>query len=194
MALLEYNEIKQGKVIIYNGEPCVVLESNVARTQQRKPQNHTKLKSLNGGRTYNATFQGSDTAEQADLEKREIKFLYGSRGEFWFSDPEDPKNRFKLDEKLLGDKAKFLKENENVTALIFDNDGEEQTIGITLPIKMDFIVKEAPPAIKGNTATGGNKLVTLEGGATVLVPLFIEAGEKIRVNTETGEYYERVND
>jgi len=70
MALLEYNEIREGKIIIYNNEPCEVLESNVARTQQRKPQNHTKLKSLIGGRTYNATFQGSDTAEAAETEKR----------------------------------------------------------------------------------------------------------------------------
>ncbi len=193
MALLEYNEIKEGKIVIYNNEPCEVLEAHVARTQQRKPQNHTKLKNIITGRTYNETFQGSDTVQEADIEKREVKFLYGNRGEFWFSDPEDPKNRFKLDEKVIGEKSlKFLKDNTIVTALIFDNDGEEQTIGIKLPIKMDFKIKEAPPAIKGNTASGGNKPVTLENGAVVNVPLFIEAGETIRVNTETGEYYERV--
>ncbi len=192
MALLEYNEIKQGKIIVYNGEPCEVLEAHVARTQQRKPQNQTKLKSLVGGRTYNETFQGSDTVSEADIEKREVKFLYANRGEFWFSDPEDPKNRFKLDEKVIGTSVKFLKDNTVVTALVFDNDGEEQTIGIKLPIKMDFLIKDAPPAIKGNTASGGNKPVTLENGAVVNVPLFIEAGETIRVNTETGEYYERV--
>jgi elongation factor P len=194
MALLEYNEIKEGKIIVYNGEPCEVLEAHVARTQQRKPQNQTKLKSLVGGRTYNETFQGSDTVEEAEIEKREIKFLYANRGEYWFSDPNDPKNRFKLDEKILGEKTlKFLKENTIATALIFDNDGEEQMIGVKLPIKMDFKIKDAPPAIKGNTASGGNKPVTLENGAVVNVPLFIEAGETIRVNTETGEYYERVS-
>ncbi len=193
MALLEYNEIKEGKIIVYNGEPCEVLEAHVARTQQRKPQNQTKLKSLVSGRTYNETFQGSDTVEEADIEKREVKFLYGNRGEYWFADPQDPKNRFKIDEKILGENTiKFLKENTIATALIFDNDGEEQTIGVKLPIKMDFKIKDAPPAIKGNTASGGNKPVTLENGAVVNVPLFIEAGETIRVNTETGEYYERV--
>ncbi len=194
MALLEYNEIKEGKIIVYNGEPCEVLEAHVARTQQRKPQNQTKLKSLVGGRTYNETFQGSDTVEEAEIEKREIKFLYANRGEYWFADPNDPKNRFKLEEKILGENTlKFLKENVICTALIFDNDGEEQTIGVKLPIKMDFLIKDAPPAIKGNTASGGNKPVTLENGAVVNVPLFIEAGETIRVNTETGEYYERVS-
>lgn len=193
MALLEYNEIKEGKIIVYNDEPCEVLEAHVARTQQRKPQNQTKLKSLVSGRTYNETFQGSDTVPEADIEKRETKFLYANRGEFWFSDPEDPKNRFKIEEKILGEATiKFLKENTIATALVFDNDGEEQIIGVRLPIKMDFKIKDAPPAIKGNTASGGNKPVTLENGAVVNVPLFIEAGETIRVNTETGEYYERV--
>lgn len=193
MALLEYNEIKEGKIIVYNDEPCEVLEAHVARTQQRKPQNQTKLKSLVSGRTYNETFQGSDTVPEADIEKRETKFLYANRGEFWFSDPEDPKNRFKIEEKILGEATiKFLKENTIATALVFDNDGAEQIIGVRLPIKMDFKIKDAPPAIKGNTASGGNKPVTLENGAVVNVPLFIEAGETIRVNTETGEYYERV--
>ena len=192
MALLEYNEIREGKIIIYNNEPCEVLESHVARTQQRKPQNHTKLKSLVGGRTYNATFQGSDTAEAAETEKREVKFLYSKKDEFWFADPEDPKNRFQIPEATVGNAAKYLKSNENVTAVVWDNDGEEQIISIKLPVKMEFVIKEAPPAIKGNTATGGTKIVTLENGASINVPLFIEAGEKIRINTETGEYVERV--
>jgi elongation factor P len=192
MALLQYSEIRERKIIIYNNEPCEVLESHVARTQQRKPQNQVKLKSLINGRTFNETFHTSDTAEEADLIKRDLKFLYANRGEYWFSDPENPKDRFQLPEALLGDMTKkFLKENEIVTALVWDDDGEEKTINIKLPIKMDFMIKDAPPAIKGNTASGGNKPVTLENGAVVNVPLFLEAGNKIRVNTETGEYVER---
>lgn len=193
MALLDYGEIRERKIIIYNDEPCEVMEAHVARTQQRKPQNQTKLKSLINGRTYNATFQGSDTAPEAEIEKREVKFLYTNRGEFWFCDPNNPKDRFQLPEVILGDSViKFLKPNEIVTALVWDNDGEDQIISIKLPIKIDFLIKEAPPAIKGNTASGGNKPVTLENGSVVNVPLFIEAGETIRVNTETGEYVERV--
>lgn len=144
MSLLEYNEVKIGKVIIYNDEPCLVVESHVARTQQRKPQNHTKLKSLVTGRTYNATFQGSDMAEEADIEKRDIKFLYQNKGEFWFSSIDDPKNRFKLDEKIIGDGVRFLKDNTIVEAMIFGEDDEEQIISIKLPVKMEFIVKDAP--------------------------------------------------
>jgi elongation factor P len=191
MALLEYNEIKEGKVIIYEGEPCVVMENHVARTQQRKPQNQTKLKSLMGGRTYNATFQGSDMAEEAEIEKREIKFLYQNRGEFWFADPNDPKNRFKLEEKLIGEGVKFLKDNLLVNAMIYDDDGEEKIISVKLPIKMDFVVKDAPPSIKGNTASGSGKVVTLENGTHITTPMFIETGDRIIINTDTGDYVER---
>ncbi len=191
MALLEYSEIRERKIIIYNNEPCEVLESHVARTQQRKPQNQVKLKSLMGGRTFNETFHTSDTAEEAELLKREVKFLFANKGEYWFCDPENPKDRFQLSETILGSNTKFLKPNENVTALVWDDGDEEKMISIKLPVKMEFIIKDAPPAIKGNTASGGNKPVTLENGAVVNVPLFLETGEKIRVNTETGEYVER---
>ncbi len=189
--MLEYNEIKGGKIIIYNDEPCVVLENHVARTQQRKPQNQVKLKSLVSGRTYNETFRTTDSADEPDLEKRETKFLYANKGEYWFCDPKDPAKRFMLDEKLIGDAVKFLKPNEIVTALVWDNDGEEITINVKLPIKVAFTVKDAPPSIKGNTANGGGKIVTLENGTTISTPFFVETGDKVIVNTETGEYAER---
>jgi elongation factor P len=192
--MLEYSEIRERKIIIYEDEPCEVLESHVARTQQRKPQNQVKLKSLISGRTWNTVFHASDKADEAEINKREVKFLYENRGEYWFSDPENPKDRFKIEEKIIGDATKFLKANENVTALVWDNDGEEQIIKISLPIKMEFIIKEAPPSIKGNTANGGGKVVTLENGVKMTVPFFLETGDKIRVNTESGEYVERVQE
>lgn len=192
MAKLEYNEIRTGKIIIHNDEPCEVLDNHVARTQQRKPQNAVKLRSLKSGKAYNEVFHVSDSADEADLEKRETKFLYANKGELWFADPKDPSNRFKLDEKLIGDKVKFLKANEMVTALIWTNDDdEEETIGVLLPIKVTFEVKEAPPAVKGDTRTGGSKQVVLDNGTTVNTPLFVEAGDKIVINTTTGEYVER---
>lgn len=189
--MLEYSEVREGKIIIFNEEPCVVLESHVARTQQRKPQNQVKLKSLVNGRTYNETFRTTDSIDEPDLEKRETKFLFTNKGEYWFCDPKDPANRFMLDEKLIGNSAKFLKPNELVTSLVWDNDGEEVTINVKLPVKMTFTIKDAPPSIKGATASGSNKVVTLENGAEVNVPMFLNAGDKIIVNTETGEYAER---
>lgn len=190
--MLEYNEIREKKIIIYNDEPCEVVESHVARTQQRKPQNQVKLKSLISGKTFAATFHVSDMADEADITKREVKFLYHNRGEYWFANPENPRERFQLDEAIVSEAGKFLKENSNVTALIWDNDGEEITIKISLPIKMEFKVKEAPPAVRGDTAKGGNKIIVLENGATLNAPMFISEGDTIRVNTETGEYVERV--
>jgi len=191
--MLQYSEIREKKIIIYADEPCEVVDSHVARTQQRKPQNQVKLKSLISGKTMAATFHVSDTADEADIEKREVKFLYHNRGEYWFCDIDNPKNRFELDSALIGDAGKFFKENGIVTALVWtDEDGEEKTIKITLPIKVEFKVKEAPPAVRGDTSKSGNKIITLENGTTLNTPMFIEEGDTIRVNTETGEYVERV--
>lgn len=192
--MLEYSEIREKKIIIFEDEPCEVMEAHVARTQQRKPQNQVKLKSLLSGRTWNTVFHASDKADEAEISKRDVKFLYVNKGEYWFADPEDPKNRFQLPEKLIGDAAKYLKPNENVSALIWDDDGEEKTISIKVPVKMEFVIKEAPPSIKGNTANGGGKVVTLENGVKMTVPFFLETGDKIRVNTENNEYVERVSE
>ncbi len=195
MALLDYNEIREGKVIIYKDEPCVVLESHVARTQQRKPQNQVKLKSLLNGRTFNDSFRSSDTADEAELRKQEVKFLYESKGEYWFCDAKDPSKRFALgDDVISANTKKFLIDNTVATALVFETeDDEEKIIGVTLPIKMTFEIKDAPPSIKGNSVSGGNKQLTLANGTVINGPLFLEAGEKIIVNTETGEYVERAS-
>ena len=190
--MLEYSEIRTGKIIIYEDEPCEVIDNHVARTQMRKPQNQVKLKNLVTGRALNATFHAADKAEEAEIIKRDIKFLYTNKGEYWFCDPNNPKDRYKIDENIIGEAKKFLKTNENATAVIWDNDGEEKIIKVLLPIKMEFTIKEAPPSIRGNTANGGGKLAILENGVKIQVPFFIEMGDKIVVNTETGDYVERV--
>ncbi len=192
MSQLDYSEIREKKIIIHDDEPCEVVESHVARTQQRKPQNQVKLRSLISGKVFPATFHVSDSALEADILKREVTFLYHNRGEYWFCDPNNKANRFKLDENLMGETAKFLKQNGNATALVWENDDEETIIKVTLPIKMEFKVVEAPPAVRGDTSKGGNKIITLENGAILNAPMFIAEGDTIRVNTETGEYVERV--
>ena len=193
MAQLQYNEIREKKIIIYSYEPCEVVESHVARTQQRKPQNQVKLKSLISGKTIAATFHVSDSADEADINKKEVKFLYHNKGEYWFCDPEDLKNRFKLDGSLLGNTVKFLKENGNVTALVWTNDDdEEKIIKLSLPIKMNFKVKEAPPAVRGDTSKSCMKLITLENNTTLNAPMFVKEGDVVSINTENGEYVERV--
>ena len=191
MATLDYDEIKPRKFILVDGQPFEILESHVARTQKRKPQNQVKMRNMLNGKVIPGTFHASDTAEEADISRREALFLFANKGEFWFCDPKDRAKRFQIDADVIGDSAKYLKDNTLVDTKIFEYDDEERVIGITLPIKMTFEVKDAPPAIKGNTASGGGKLVTLETGAQVTTPFFIEIGDKIIVNTDTGEYFER---
>ena len=193
MAKLEYNEIKPRKYIIYDGSPYEVLEYHVARTQQRKPQNQVKLRNLINGKVIPATFHANDTVDEADISKRSIKYLYTNKGEYFFSEENDPSKRFTISPEILGNDVKFLKENNIVDAKIFTNDDDEEIIiGISLPIKLTLKVVSAPPNVKGNTAgSSSGKLVTLETGAQVTVPLFIEEGEMIVINTESGEYVER---
>ena len=186
--MLNYNEILPKKYIVVENEPYEVIEAHIARTQQRKPQNQTKIRNLLSGKIIPATFHASDKVHEADIETREVKYLYTSKNESWFCDPEKPADRFALKTELLEGKEGFLKSNSVVTAVIFD----ENIIGVRLPIKVDLLVKEAAPAVRGNTATGASKQVVLETGATVLVPLFVNEGDILRISTETGEYTERV--
>ena len=139
-----------------------------------------------------ATFHAADKAQEAEIDTRNIRFIYQNRGEYWFSEENDPSKRFTLPEEIIGQSAKFLKGNTIVETLMFGEDDEKKIFGVKIPIKMDLLVKDAPPSIKGDTASGGGKLVTLETGATVTAPLFVNQGDTIRINTETGEYVERV--
>ena len=121
------------------------------------------------------------------MERSQVKFLYNHRDQFWFADPQNTSVRFELAKDIIGDQVRFLKENTVLDALRWDG----KVINISLPVKMAFKVVEAPPSTRGDTATGGSKQVTLDTGATINAPLFIQSGEEIIVNTETGEYTER---
>jgi len=187
MATLSYSEILPKKIIIHNGEPFVVISAHVFRKQQRKPVNQTKLKGLKSGKFVEQTFHQNETAREADVETRTITFVYKSRGEYTFCATDNPANRFSLSEELVGPEGRFLKEKSEVEALMYD----DEIIGVTIPIKVALMVKEADPAVKGNTSQGATKEVVLETGATIQVPMFINQGDIIRINTETGEYAER---
>lgn len=187
--MLQYNDVTPGKFILLDGAPYEVLDSHVFRKQQRKPVNQTKLRHLITGKVTDYSFHHSDKVEEADLRTREIKFLYMNKGEYWFCEINDPAKRFALTQDVVGDRGLYLKGNTEVEALEF----EENVIGVKVPIKMELKVKEAAPAVKGNTVQGGTKTVTLETGATIQVPMFINEGDVLRINTETGEYVERVS-
>jgi elongation factor P len=189
VVMLEYNEILPKKFILLDGAPYEVLDSHVFRKQQRKPVNQTKLRHLISGKITETSFHVSDKVEEADLSLKPAKFLYGNRGEWWFCDPANPSDRFKLEEEVIGPQGAFLKPNTVVEALVFN----EKIISLRIPIKVELLVKEAPPAVRGNTAQGGTKQVVLETGATVQAPLFVNEGDLVRINTELGTYVERVD-
>ncbi|MCB9805986.1 elongation factor P [Candidatus Nomurabacteria bacterium] len=194
MSVLNYNEIKERKYIVLDGDPYEVLDSHVFRKQQRKPVNQTKLRNLITGSVRQETFHSADTVSEADLQHGEATFIFKKENkkddsvEYWFCEGNDRSKRFELDSSIVGDKMKFIKENKTIETLIFN----EQIIGIQIPIKVELKVIEAAPAVKGNTATGATKTVTLETGLEVNVPLFIEEGEVLSINTDKCEYVERV--
>lgn len=187
--MLDYNDVRPHTYVVMDGEPYEVLTSHVFRKQQRKPVNATKLRNLITGKVMEYSFHASEKTQEAEINTRTVEYLYTNRGEYWFCEQGNPSQRFSLGSDFIGEQGRFLKPNSPVDLLTF----EDRNIGIKLPIKVELKVTEAPPSIKGNTAQGGTKQVTLETGAVINAPLFINEGDILRINTETGEYVERVS-
>ena len=188
LGMLAYNEVLPKRLIILDGEPYEVLSAWVFRKQQRKPVNQTKLRNLKTGAVAEHTFHVSDKAEEAEIKTSTAIFIYSRGGEWFFHAANDKSQRFTLDNDRIGDADKYLKAGIEVEVRWFEN----QPIQVKIPVKMDLKVTEAPPNTRGNTAQGGDKVVTLETGATLTVPMFINVGDVVRINTETEEYVERV--
>lgn len=192
--MLNYNEITERTYIVLDGEPYEVIESSIKKKNRQKPANQTKLKNLISGSVRQTSFHQSDTVEEADISKKKVKYLFSKPNrqagtiEYWFCEANDKSKRFEIAEAMITDQIPFMKEDHELDALTWN----DQVIGLKLPIKVELQVVEAPPNIKGNTASGADKKVTLETGAVVTVPIFIETGDVVRVNTETGQYVERV--
>ena len=186
--MLSYNEVKPGVVVTIEGEPYVCTWNNIMQKQQRRPVNQTKLRHLIKGNVIEYSFQQSDKLQEADMGSRELKFLYTSRGESWFCDIKNPADRMKFTADMVEYALPYLRQNDPVKGVTF----EGKIVSIQVPVKVELKVTEAPPDVRGNTAQGGSKIVTLETGTNLTVPMFVKAGDVIRINTETGEYVERV--
>ncbi len=185
--MLSYFDLRKGTRFILEGEPYEVLEFQQMYKAQDAVVAKTKIRNLITGKVLEKTFHQGDNFEEAELEKNEVKFIYNHRGKFIFSEARSPADRFELTAEQIGEGAKFLKPNQVVTGVKF----QEKIINIILPIKVQLKITEAPPGVKGERAQAGTKPVTLETGAIVNVPLFIEQGDIVEVNTETGEYVRR---
>jgi len=188
MSTLEYNEVRERRYIELDGEPYEVLASHVFRKQQRKPVNQTKLKNLITGKVLEHSFHQSDKVPEAEIGERPALYLYHHKDEYWFCDPRDKAKRFELPSELVAEALRFIKPNSEIRTLYFG----ERTIGVRTPIKVELKVKEAAPAVKGNTVQGGVKRVVLETGVELAVPMFVNEGDIVVVNSQTGEYVERV--
>ncbi len=186
--MLSYTDLKKGVQFILEGEPYEVLESGQMKKAQRRPVMQTKIRNLITGSVFERNFQQGDAFEEAELKKFKAKFLYSHRGRYFFCEEGNPSERFDLSEEQIGQTAKFLKQNQVVEAVTF----EGKIINISLPIKVQMKIKEASPGIKGDRAQGGTKTAVLETGAQIQVPLFVETGDVIEINTEKGEYVRRL--
>lgn len=193
--MLSYNEVKPGVAVLVEGEPYVCTWNNIMKKQQRRPVNQTKLRHLIKGNSIEYSFQQSDKLEEASIEKKPAIFIYfrpakggGTNGEWFFHESQDKSKRFSVSDEQVGESGKFLKDNTEVETLWFDG----KLFAVKLPIKVELKVTEAPPDVRGGTAQGGSKVVELETGAMLNVPMFVKEGDVIRINTETGEYVERV--
>lgn len=187
--MVSYSELEKGIKIIFQKEPHEIIEAFHSVKGRGRSVLQAKLKNLKTGDIISHTFHPSDSFEEAEISKKEAKFLYSHKAKYFFSEKEDPLKRFDLSAEKIGEQGKFLKPNQIVTALVFKN----KVINISLPIKVQLKVVEAPPGVKGDRSQSGNKIVVLETGAQINVPLFIEQGDTIEVNTETEEYTKRIN-
>ena len=172
-----------------DGDPYLVLSNSIAKKDRQKASNNVRMKNLRSGNVIERTFHQSDVLEDAFLEKKVVKYLYTNRGESWFCEVNNPKERFALGSAVVGDMAKYVTDNSEVDALLF----EDEIMSINTPVKVELPVKETADAVKGNTSSGATKEATLVTGVLIQVPQFINIGDVVAVNTESGLYTERVS-
>lgn len=185
--MLGMNDLKNGSFIAINNDPFIVLEIKHLHMGRGGSSVQTRIKNIRTGQVLEKNYKPADQFEEAEVEKTTAKFIYGHRGEFWFLDSETG-SRFSLGQEIISGVELYLKKDIEITVLKF----RDKIINIELPIKVDYKVIEAPPAVRGNTAQGGVKAVVIESGAKVMAPLFINEGDIIRINTQTGDYVERM--
>ena len=184
--MLTISELKQGTVLKHNNEPYVITWTQHVQMGRGGAILRTKIKNLISGNVLEMTFKGNEKAEEADLERGRANYLYKDEGAAYFMDNANYE-QFDIALDQIGNKINFLKEGEDVDVLYFN----KNAVNIDLPVKVVLKVIEAPPGIKGDTAQGGSKQVTLETGHVINSPLFIKEGDNVRINTETDEYVER---
>jgi len=187
MASYNTNEFKSGLKILLDGDPYVVVENEFVKPGKGQAFNRVRIRNLKNGRTTEKTFKSGDSVEAADVVDVDMQYLYND-GDFWhFMQPESFE-QFTAGKVTVGDAAQWLK--DGVVCIITLWNGQPLTV--MPPPHVELAIVETDPGMKGDTVTGGTKLAKLETGAMVKVPLFVNPGEVIRVDTRSGEYIARV--
>ena len=184
--MINVNDFKTGVTIMYEGNLYQVLEFQHVKPGKGAAIVKTKLKNLRTGSIVEQTFNSGIKVPTAHINKTKMQFLYSTGDSYSFMNMETYE-QVDVDIKQIENEAKFLKEGLEVTLFFYEN----ELLGIELPEKIDYVITETEPAVKGNTATNATKDATLETGMTVRVPLFIEQGEEIIVSTKDGKYVSR---
>ncbi|HPR50295.1 MAG TPA: elongation factor P [Deltaproteobacteria bacterium] len=181
-------QFRKGLKIEMSGEPFVIVDFQHVKPGKGGAFVRTKIKSLISGNVLDKTFRSGEKVEKPDLEEKKMSFLYRDESGYCFMDSETY-DQMTLKEDQIGDAIDYLKENIEMD-LLFHNG---TPIGIDLPMFMELEIVETDPGIRGNTASGGSKPAKLETGITVQVPLFLNEGDIVKVDTRTGDYIERVS-
>ena len=184
--MLTIGQVKRGQAIVYENEPCLVVDFSHSKMGRGHAVARLKIKSLKSGKALEVTYQGNDKITEADLTNKRVQFLYRDQAGAHFMD--ENYEQISLGDDLAGDCRPYLKEGVSADIVFWEN----RPVAVKLPPKVDLKVAEAAPAVRGDTATSANKTVKLETGLEVLVPMFIKEGDTARINTETGLYVERV--
>ena len=186
MASYSTNEFKGGLKIILDNDPCSIIENEFVKPGKGQAFSRVKIRNLKTGRVIERTFKSSESVEAADVVEIEMQFLYND-GEFWHFMVPDTFEQYSADEKALGDAKIWLKDQDVCTVTLWN----DQPLPITPPNFVELTITETDPGLKGDTSGGGGKPATLETGAVVRVPLFVQIGELIKVDTRKGEYVGR---
>jgi elongation factor P len=181
------SEFKVGTHIKYNGEPYTIIKCEFMNPGKGSAVYRTKLRGITTGKVLDVTFKSGEMVDDVSVTNRKMQFLYSDANSCVFMDNESFE-QISVATDILGDKGKFLQDGMDVYVAFL----EGNAFDVQLPPKMAFKVESTIPGVKGDTATGGTKPATLDNGVTVNVPLFVNQGDEIRINTETMEYVERV--
>ncbi len=189
MATFNTNDFKSGLKIIQDGDPCTIVENEFVKPGKGQAFSRVKIRNLKTGRVVDKTFKSGESVEAADVMETDMQYLYND-GEFWHFMEPNTYEQHAADATAVGDSFKWLKEEDVCVVTLWNN----TPLLVAPPNFVELKIAETDPGVRGDTAQGGVKPATLETGAVVRVPLFVEEGEMIKVDTRSAEYVSRVKD